>query len=87
MEILGLILVCVGLAIAAVGGIWLIVVAFQESVLWGLGSLFIPLVGLAFVISHWDTAKRPFLVNIGGAVLMVLGSVMGGTGTEGAGAG
>jgi len=29
MEILGLILVCVGLAIAAVGGIWLIVVAFQ----------------------------------------------------------
>jgi hypothetical protein len=87
MAILGMLLLVVGLAVAAVGGIWLIVVAFQESVLWGLGSLFIPLVGLAFVISHWDAAKRPFLINLGGALLIVLGTVLGGTGAEGTGAG
>jgi hypothetical protein len=85
MEILGALLLFVGFAVAAVGGIWLIVVAFQESVLWGLGTLFIPLVGLAFVIAHWDAAKRPFLVNIGGGLLIALGAVMGGTGHEGAG--
>jgi hypothetical protein len=87
MEILGVLLLFFGIAVAAVGGIWLLVVAFQESVLWGLGSLFIPLVGLAFVISHWDAAKRPFLVNIGGGLLIALGTVMSGSGHEGAGAG
>jgi hypothetical protein len=87
MEILGMILMFVGLAVSAVGGIWLIVVAFQESVLWGLGSIFVPFVGLIFVIMHWNVAKKPFLINIGGALLMVLGVVLGGTGNAGAGAG
>jgi hypothetical protein len=85
MAILGMLLLVVGLIIAAVGGIWLLVVAFQESILWGLGSLFIPLVGLVFVIMHWEVAKKPFLINIGGAVLIGLGTIMGGTGAEGAG--
>jgi hypothetical protein len=55
-----------GLIAAFVGGIWLLVVAFQESLAWGLGCLHLPFVGLFFIILHWDRAARPFGVNVGG---------------------
>jgi uncharacterized membrane protein len=63
----------IGLLVAAVGGIWLAVVAFQESILWGLGCLLVPIVGLVFVLTHWDTAKIPFLVQVAGIILYVVG--------------
>jgi len=39
----------------------LIGLAFEESVLWGLGYLFVPLVALIFIIRNWYDAKGPFL--------------------------
>ncbi len=65
-----------GLVIAVVGGIWMLVLAFQESVLWGLGCLFVPFVSLVFAIMHWDRAKIPFLIQVGGLVLLVVGALM-----------
>jgi hypothetical protein len=73
---MGMILVIVGTVIYLIGGIWLIVKAFQESILWGLGSLFIPLVGLVFAIMHWAECKKPFLYALAGFVLIILGTVM-----------
>lgn len=75
MEI-GSLLYWVGILISAVGGIWLLVVAFQESVLWGLGCLFIPIVSLVFVIMHWEKGGKPFLVSLGGGVIAVVGASM-----------
>jgi hypothetical protein len=65
-----------GLVVALVGGIWLVVLAFKKSVLWGLGSLFVPFVSLIFAIMNWDVAKRPFLIQIAGVVLLVIGAMM-----------
>lgn len=62
-----------GLALLAVGGIWLLVVAFKTSVWWGLGSLLIPFVAIVFAIMHWQAAKTPFLIYIVGVVLCVIG--------------
>lgn len=76
MEALGLIIFIIGVLIAAVGGIWLLITGFGESILWGLAMLFIPLVGLIFVILHWDKAKKPFLVNIVGAAIIFVGSLL-----------
>lgn len=42
-------------------GVILLAKAFQASVLWGLGYLFVPMVALLFVAVHWEAAKRPFL--------------------------
>jgi len=64
-----------GLVIALIGGIWLLVVTFKKSVWWGLGSLFIPLVGLIFVIMNWQLTKTPFLVYLAGVVLLVIGAM------------
>ncbi|HNV83563.1 MAG TPA: hypothetical protein PLF92_03755 [Arenimonas sp.] len=65
-----------GLVIAFVGAVWLLVITFKTSVLWGLGSLFIPIVSLIFVAMHWDETKRPFLIQVVGVVLMVAGAMM-----------
>ena len=60
METIGLILLVIGFLIALVYGIQLLIVAFRESIWWGLGSIFIPLVSLIFVIMYWPQAKSPF---------------------------
>ena len=64
----------IGLVIMLIGGLWILIEAFKESVLWGLGCLFFsPLVSLIFVILHWDKAGKPFLLQIVGLVLFALG--------------
>ena len=78
MGILGMILMAVGFIICFVGGIWCLVLAFKESVLWGLGYIFIPFVSLVFVFMHWDKTKKPFLITLAGAVLAIVGILMGG---------
>jgi hypothetical protein len=65
----------IGMLISVVTGIWLLVVAFKESIWWGLGSFFIPLVGLIFVIMHWQVAKKPFLWSLLGIVLIVVAAM------------
>jgi hypothetical protein len=76
MEIIGLILLVIGGVISFVAGIWFLVVAFRESVLWGLGCLLIPFVSLIFLIIHWSEAKRPFLWSLLAIVPMVIGALM-----------
>ena len=49
-----------GVLIILVGQLWLLVRAFQEGILWGLGCLIFPLITLAFLILHWGRAKQPF---------------------------
>lgn len=66
-------------------GIWLVVVAFQVSVPWGLITWFVPCGGIVFAVKHWDQAKKPILAQLAafGAMIMisfVAGVVMGVTG-------
>jgi hypothetical protein len=73
MEILGLILFAVGVIFAAIGGLWVVVKAFQTSLIWGLCSLLIPLVALVFAITHWDDCKKPFGIWALGVIMYVGG--------------
>jgi len=66
-------LTLLGLVLAIVGGVWIAIEAFKEGLLWGIGCLLIPLVGLIFVALHWDVAKRPFLIQMVGVALYFLG--------------
>lgn len=60
----------VGEIIALIGGLWLLIVAFRTSILWGL-ACFIPFVSLIFVFTHWEESKAPFLTSLLGAILIV----------------
>jgi hypothetical protein len=64
-------LLILGGILSFVGGIWLLVAAFQTSVWWGLGSLLVPFVSLIFVIMNWQVAKKPFLISVVGTVVLL----------------
>jgi hypothetical protein len=59
-----------GLVVSLVGSLMVIWRAFRESVLWGLGCLFVPFVYLIFVIQHWEDTKKGFLIGISGTVIV-----------------
>jgi hypothetical protein len=81
MAALGTVLMVIGIIIAVIGGMWILVLAFQESVAWGLGCLLVPFVSLIFVIMYWDSAAKAFGLNVLGVILAVAGGGMAGTGS------
>lgn len=64
------------LAVMLIGSIIIMVQAFSESILWGLAYLFIPFASLAFVITHWQTTRKPFLAIVGAAAAMFLSAAV-----------
>ena len=60
-KMVAILFMLVGLVLMLVTHIWLIVRIFEQSVGWGLGALFVPLVGLIAIIKFWDNTKRSFV--------------------------
>jgi len=77
MGALSILLILAGIGIALVGNIQILIMAFRESVLWGLGILFVPFVGLIFVVMRWQDCWKPFLTNVAGIVVLWIGMGMG----------
>ncbi len=73
----GTILCYIGYFWIILGSIWIAVLAFQESVLWGIGCLLLPpFVILIFAYLHSEKALKPFLMYIGGIGLVGIGIVL-----------
>jgi hypothetical protein len=68
-------LLIVGGILTVVGAIWQLIVTFQISVMWGIGSLVLPLVSLIFVVMNWDAMKKPFLTQVAGIALIVIAAM------------
>lgn len=65
MNLLVLLMPVLGLA-ALAAFIWLVVVAFQRSAMWGvLVLLFSPITAIVFAVMYWDDSKKPFLAYVG----------------------
>lgn len=75
-ALLGLIVIA-ALVVIVIGGIWMLIQAFSESILWGLGCLIVPFVSLAFLIVHWRKAKDPFFLQLMGLGAIILASFLG----------
>ena len=73
-----MLLMAVGVIVSFVFSIIILIQAFKTSILWGLGSIFIPFVILVYVFMNWADTKKSFLYVIGGWVLTVVGGVLGG---------
>ena len=78
MEFVAIALMGIGFIIAVVYGIILLIKAFKVNIWWGLGSLFVPFVGLVFIIMHWDVAKKPFLMSLISIPFFIAGAALGG---------
>ena len=64
--------VFVGLILLIVGGIWFIVEAFRESILWGIAVILLPIVDIVFLILHWRRAREPFFLQLWGVAIILI---------------
>jgi hypothetical protein len=64
MNQIAMILYLIGMLALAIGGIGLIIDAFREDFFWGLGCLLFSPVILAFVVFHWQEAKKAFFIQL-----------------------
>lgn len=78
MELLGSILLGVGLIAGFICGIWMLILQFQTSIFWGLGCLFIPFVALIWLVMYWEEGKYPFLYSLGAIALIFAGAFLSG---------
>jgi len=67
-------LILAGKIAGLIGFVLILIAAYRESLLWFIGSLFIPLITLAFVILHWQEGKRGFFWTLGGTLLWFVGA-------------
>jgi len=51
----------VGLGLMVLTHIWLVIRIFEQSIGWGLASIFLPICGLIAVAQFWDKTKRSFV--------------------------
>jgi hypothetical protein len=74
MALIGTVLVWGGCLLMLLGWIAFIVVAFRESILWGLGVLFLPFVSLIFLVLNWSRAKDSFFLQLWGLAILLVGA-------------
>lgn len=66
-----------GIAISVIANLWLVVVAFRTSFLWGVASLLVPM-NIVFVVMHWQEARRPFFTFLIGMATWTVAAMSGG---------
>jgi hypothetical protein len=78
VDIIGMIFVVIGAIASLIGAIWIVVLAFQESIGWGIGSLLCGIVTLIYGISRWPETKVPLLLMIAGVIVEAIGQAIAG---------
>ena len=76
MNIIGIIVLVIGVIITIVGGAHFVIVAFEESVLWGIMVLLLPIVSPIFLILHFSDSWRPALKFVVGLGVVFLGTLL-----------
>ena len=72
--VMGEMLLLLGAVMSLVGWIWIIVTAFGEGELvWGIGSIIIPLVAIVYGIVNFDETKIPLGLLVFGIALRFVG--------------
>ncbi|UVE16282.1 MFS transporter [Pseudomonas sp. LS44] len=64
-----------GLLLILAGLVWLVMLAFGTSLLWGIGSLLPPLTVL-YVLRHWRVARKAVVLGALGCIPLVVGLTM-----------
>ena len=67
------VLLLAGLA-GSVGGVWLLIHAFEEDMICGVLMLFVPMYGLYYLFAYWDDSP-PFWI-VGGSILANIGAIV-----------
>ena len=63
------ILPVLGVVLYVGGWLWTVVIAFKESLPWGVGTLLIPIVWLFYLLSRWRETWPCLVLALLGAVI------------------
>jgi hypothetical protein len=55
-----------GFVFMFIGHLLIVVHAWQKGILWGLGCLCEPLIGIIYVVLNWKAVKNPFSLQVAG---------------------
>ncbi len=69
------VLLIAGTIVLFTGSIGFLLVAFRESILWGLGCMFLPFVSFIFLWLHWRSVSKPFFMSMSGLALLFLSTM------------
>jgi ribosomal protein S27E len=75
-SVLGMGTAVVGGGLALVGGIGILMAAFEEDTICGVMYLVVPFYGLYYIVTRIAEVWKLVLMNIGGAVLLVVGMML-----------
>jgi hypothetical protein len=76
-ELLLIPVILAGAVALVAGNVWIVVNAFRTSVIWGLGTFLLPVVGLIFVLMHWEENRKPFLYSVLGTAAISAAVLLG----------
>jgi len=80
MTALGYIILVLGCVISLYWQIRFLVVAYNRSLWWFFGCLFVPFVDCLFLFLNFKATRKAFALSLGGFVVAALGSWMAGVG-------
>jgi hypothetical protein len=70
------VLLWTGYILSFLGSLWIIVLAWQKGVLWGVGCLVFPLIQLIYVVMNWKETKQAFFLQLAGIAAMILSEIV-----------
>ncbi len=73
MESLGTILIVIAAGVMLLAQIWVLVAAFNKSIVWGLLVLLLPFISLLFIVMFFNDMKFPVMLYIVGIVIALAG--------------
>jgi hypothetical protein len=75
--VVALIFLWVGYGLWLLGGLSIIVLAWQKGILWGLGCLLFPPIQIFYVALNWKHAKSAFFLLLAGFVAFFISGAIG----------
>jgi hypothetical protein len=66
-----------GYALCFFGGLWIVVLAWQDGILWGIGCFLFPLLQFVGDALNWKKSKSAFFILLAGFAALVVSNVIG----------
>jgi hypothetical protein len=73
----GYLAMAVGYMMSIVGGVWFLIIAFQDDVMSGILCLICGIYSLYYLVTHFEEEKQPFFLQLVGMGIIIGSGVTG----------
>ena len=65
-------LLVLGLAMWFLGELWIVALAWQDGIMWGVVCLILPIGQFFYIALHWKESKWAWLLQTAGLMILIL---------------